>query len=158
MRREFALPEERPVIVMTEEMPYPLERAWVARYEPLYLAQWWRPRGYSNPIVESDLMSGGLWRIVQRDPEGNEFAFYGQYEEVDAMESVVQTFVSELFPHLTTRLTTEFATTERGTLVVTTHDLLSDANRHGYMRMGALERMAESSENYDRLLTQLMSR
>lgn len=158
MRREFALPEERPAIVMTEEVAAPFERAWTARFEPLYLAQWWRPRGYVNPIVEVDLAPGGLWRIVQRDPQGNEFAFYGTFTEVEAPRLAVQTFISELFPDVVSTMETEFMATSQGTLVVTTHDLLTESNRAGYLRLGALERMSECSDGYERLLRQLTGR
>lgn len=158
MRRGFALPDERPVVIMTEDTLFPLERAWVARYEPLYLGQWWRPHDYTNPIVELDLEVGGHWRIVQRDPQGNSFSFYGVFEEVEPMSRTVQTLVSELFPEKLTRITTEFVATARGTLILTEHDLGDMETRSGYLRLGALERMAETSENYATLLGQLMQR
>lgn len=158
MRRTFSLPEDRSVIEMTETVQAPLERAWVARYEPLYVAQWWKPLGYSNPIVELDVVSGGRWRIAQRDPEGNEFAFYGTYTAVEPMRRTVQTFVSELFPNVTTHITTEFSEVARGTQIVTTHAFAQESERRGYVGMGGVERMAEASTLYDRLLTKLAQR
>lgn len=158
MRREFALPEERPQIVMTEQVSAPVERAWTARFEPLYLAQWWRPRGYVNPIVEVDLVPGGRWRIVQRDPEGNEFAFYGAFETVEEPWVAVQSFTSELFPGVHSTLTTEFVMNTKGTTVITTHETESRVWLQGYLRMGGLERMSESSNRYGKLLAQLGSR
>ena len=62
------------------------------------MAQWWRPNGYVNPIVEIDPVQGGHWRISQRDPEGNEFSFYGVFTEVVPHVRTVQTYISELFP------------------------------------------------------------
>jgi uncharacterized protein YndB with AHSA1/START domain len=158
MRREFALPEDLPQIVMTEEVSAPIERAWVARFEPLYLAQWWRPRGYTNPIVEVDLVPGGRWRISQRDPEGNEFAFYGRFETVEEPRMAVQSFTSELFPEVSSTLTTEFVSCSSGTTIITTHEAESLAWRRGYLCMGGLERMAESSDRYGLLLSQLKPR
>jgi uncharacterized protein YndB with AHSA1/START domain len=155
MRRTFSLPEDRSVIEMTEIVQAPLERAWVARYEPLYVAQWWMPMGYTNPIVELDVVPGGRWRIVQRDPEGNEFAFYGTYSSVEPNLRTVQTFVSELFPDVTTHITTEFSEVPRGTQIVTTHAFAEEFQRRGYMNMGGVERMAEASVLYDRLLHKL---
>ncbi|MCB2411391.1 SRPBCC domain-containing protein [Demequina sp. TTPB684] len=158
MRREFALPEERPQIVMTEEVSAPIDKAWTVRFEPLYLAQWWRPNGYVNPIVEVDLVPGGRWRISQRDPEGNEFSFYGAFTAVDEPRVAVQSFRTELFPTLESTMTTEFTSHPRGTTIVTTHEL-PDANwLRGYLRLGALERMAESSEHYGHLLAHLRPR
>lgn len=158
MNREFALPGEAPAIVMTERVTAPVERAWTARFEALYVAQWWRPGGYGNPVVEIDAVEGGHWRVSQRDPEGNEFTFYGVFEDVVPLKRAVQTYVSELFPDFPTVLTTEFRETNTGTVVVTTHVFPSDFVRSGALRLGILERMAESSDRYGRLLTQLASR
>ena len=158
MRREFALPDDHPAVVMIEDVAARMEMAWTARFEPLYLAQWWRPRGYVNPIVEVDLIVGGHWRIGQRDPEGNEFAFYGVFEEVDEPSVAVQTFVSELFAHIPTRLTTEFSRTPEGTQIVTTHEFPDEMSRRGALRLGVLERMSESSDHFDILLAQLQQR
>lgn len=158
MRRAFALPEERPQIIMTEEVGAPIERAWTARFEPLYLARWWRPRGYVNPIVEVDLVPGGRWRISQRDPQGNEFAFYGTFETIEEPRIAVQSFRSELFPDLDTTLTTTFSSRAHGTTIVTTHELPDMSSRRGYLLLGALERMSESSANYGALLSQLRPR
>jgi uncharacterized protein YndB with AHSA1/START domain len=155
MRRTFALPDERSIIETTEVVASPREQAWVARFEPLYVAQWSMPMGYSNPIVEVDLVEGGRWRLVQRDPEGNEFAFYGQFLTVEPSERTVQTFVSELFPEVTSHVTTEFADHSRGTRIVTTHAFAEERERRGFVRMGGVERMAEASILYDRLLHKL---
>ncbi len=158
MRREFALPEERPLIIMTEEVSAPIDKAWTVRFEPLYVAQWWRPVGYVNPIVEIDLVPGGRWRVSQRDPQGNEFAFYGSFDIVEQPRIAVQSFRTELFPSLDSTVTTEFTSHARGTTIVTTHEL-PDANwLRGYLRIGALERMAESSHHYGLLLSELRPR
>lgn len=158
MRREFALPADVPAIVMTEEVAHPLERVWTARFEPLYVANWWRPDGYVNPVVELDAVTGGGWRISQRDPEGNEFSFYGVFIEVVPLERTEQSFTSELFADIPTRLTTEFHRSQAGTVVVTTHVYPSDEIRRGAIALGTIERMAESSDRFGELLNQLGSR
>lgn len=158
MRRTFALPEERSIIEMTEVVTAPVEQAWLARFEPLYVAQWSMPTGYSNPIVEIDHVEGGRWRLVQRDPEGNEFAFYGQFLTVEPMSLTVQSFVSELFPEVTSHITTEFAEHFNGTRIVTTHAFAEEWHRRGYVRMGGVERMAEASVLYDRLLHKMVGK
>ncbi len=158
MRRQFALPGERPQIVMTEEVAAPIERAWIVRFEPLYLAQWWRPRGYFNAIVEVDLVPGGRWRVSQRDPEGHEFAFYGRFETVEEPRIAVQSFTSELFPDVLSTVTTEFVSRPRSTTIITTHETESMRTLQGYLRLGALERMSESSDRYGKLLSQIKPR
>lgn len=155
MRRTFAIPEDRTVIEMTEIVSAPRERVWVARTEPLYIAQWWMPVGYSNPIVEVDLVEGGTWRIVQRDPDGREFSFYGKFLTIEPHRYVVQTFVSELFPEVTIHITSHYKDHPRGTEVSTVYAFESDVQRRGYIRLGGVERMAEASALFDRLLAKL---
>jgi len=158
MRREFSLPAESPAIIMREGIRYSVERAWNVRFEALYVAQWWRPKGYVNPIVEIDAVQGGHWRISQRDPEGNEFSFYGVFTEVVPLVRTVQSYISELFPELPTVLTTEFHATPAGTVVVSTHVYPDEVTRTGALHLGVIERMSESSDRYEELLSQLGSR
>ena len=155
MRRTFSFPEDRSIIEMTEWVEAPRERAWVARYEPLYVAQWWMPLGYTNPIVEMDVVEGGRWRIVQSDPDGNQFAFYGTYLAVEPQVRTVATAVSELFPEVTTHVTTEFSDIPNGTQIVSTYAFAEESERRGYLNLGGAERLAEGSTQYDRLLTKL---
>jgi len=155
MRRTFSFPEDRTIIEMTEWVEAPRERAWTARYEPLYVAQWWMPLGYSNPIVEMEVTEGGRWRIVQRDPEGNEYAFYGTYLTVEQHVRTVHTAISEIFPEVTTHITTEFSDIPNGTQIVTTLAFAGENERRGYLNLGGAERLAEASTQYDRLLGKL---
>jgi len=158
MKREFALPADIPAIVMSEYLGHPLEKAWTVRFEALYVGQWWRPQGYVNPIVEINPVKDGHWRISQRDPEGNEFSFYGTFTEVIPLRRTVQVFISELFPDVPTVLTTDFHRIPQGTLVVSTHLYPDDHARTGALHLGTIERMAESSDRYDELLASIASR
>jgi len=45
-----------------------------------------------------DVCPGGLWRVVQRDSEGNENGFHGEYQEIVYPERLVQTFEWEGMP------------------------------------------------------------
>lgn len=45
-----------------------------------------------------DVKKGGIWRYIQRDAEGNEFAFNGVYHEVSSPEKLINTFEVEGFP------------------------------------------------------------
>jgi len=71
MRRGFSLPAELPAIIMREAIRHTVERTLTVRFEALYVARWWRPKGYVNPIVEIDAVQGGHWRISQRDARWN---------------------------------------------------------------------------------------
>ena len=42
-------------------------RAWT---DPVQLAQWWAPKGFTNPVCEIDVRIGGALRIRMASPRG----------------------------------------------------------------------------------------
>jgi uncharacterized protein YndB with AHSA1/START domain len=56
-----------------------LFRAWI---EPDLLKQWFTPRPWTTPVVETDVRPGGASYILMRGPDGNEFPNRGVYLEV----------------------------------------------------------------------------
>ena len=44
-------------------------KAWT---DPKQVAQWWGPKGFTNPVCEMDVRPGGALRIVMRAPDGAE--------------------------------------------------------------------------------------
>lgn len=63
-------------------------QAWT---DPGWMAQWWGPRGFANPVCEIDARPGGTWRIVMRGPDGSEHPARGVYREVVQPERLVWT-------------------------------------------------------------------
>lgn len=63
-------------------------KAWT---DPERMAQWWGPRGFTNPVCEMDVRPGGAYRIVMRSPEGVEYPIKGVYREVVAPARLVMT-------------------------------------------------------------------
>lgn len=47
----------------------PRELVWKAWTDPAQVAQWWGPRGFSNPVCEWDARPGGRIHIVMRASE-----------------------------------------------------------------------------------------
>ena len=41
--------------------------------DPKHRAQWWGPKGFTNPICELDARPGGKIRIVMRGPKGSDY-------------------------------------------------------------------------------------
>ena len=46
------------------------------------MAQWFGPRGFTNPVCELDVRVGGSIRIVMRGPDGNDYPMTGVFREV----------------------------------------------------------------------------
>jgi uncharacterized protein YndB with AHSA1/START domain len=74
------------------------EKIWDAYTDPVAIPQWWGPAKYTTNVEKMDVKVGGEWRYTQKDADGNEFAFHGEYTEVVAPERLVSTFIFEGTP------------------------------------------------------------
>jgi uncharacterized protein YndB with AHSA1/START domain len=61
--------------------------------------RWWGilDERYSLPICDIDLRVGGKWRWVGKGPDG-EFAFHGEYREIDPPGRLVFTEIFDPYP------------------------------------------------------------
>jgi uncharacterized protein YndB with AHSA1/START domain len=57
-----------------------------------HTAQWWGPKGFTNPVCELDARTGGAIRIHMRAPDGAVYPMTGRFEEIVEPERLV--FVS----------------------------------------------------------------
>lgn len=67
-------------------------KAWT---EPKYIAQWWGPHEFTNPVCELDVRPGGSILIDMRASDGVVFPMKGTFHEVEAPERLV--FTSRAF-------------------------------------------------------------
>jgi len=82
-------------IVITRVFDAPRELVFKAWLDPGHLAQWWGPKGFTNPICEVDARPGGSWRVVMRAPDGSEYPCKGIYREIVAPERLVFSNMAE---------------------------------------------------------------
>lgn len=94
-RLAVALPEGRPYVLMTRMLDGPRELVWACMTQPQHFSRWWGPRGYTNEITAFEARVGGKWRVIQRNPEGQEFIFRGAFRELVAPERLVWTLGME---------------------------------------------------------------
>lgn len=59
-------------IVMSRVYEAPRELVWQAMTDPRHVARWWGGPGFTNPICEMDVRTGGAWHHVMRFPDGHE--------------------------------------------------------------------------------------
>ena len=69
-------------LVLTRLIDAPAEKLYRAWTQPELLKQWFAPKPYTTPVVETDLHPGGATLVVMRGPDGNEFPNRGVYLEV----------------------------------------------------------------------------
>jgi uncharacterized protein YndB with AHSA1/START domain len=82
-------------LFITREFDAPRELVFKAHTDPKLYVQWIGPRRYTTTLMKFEPRSGGMWRYVSRDKDGNEYAFHGMYHEVLAHERLIDTFEFE---------------------------------------------------------------
>jgi uncharacterized protein YndB with AHSA1/START domain len=88
---DIATPTSDRELILTRIIDAPREKVFKAWTDPELLKQWFTPRPFTTPIVETDVRPGGASLIVMRDPDGNEYPNRGVYLEVIANERLVFT-------------------------------------------------------------------
>jgi len=79
-------------IVMTRVFDAPRKLVFEAWTTPKYLPQWMLgPEGWTMPVCEIDLRTGGAWRFAWRNSDGKEMGMSGVYKEVLPPERIVST-------------------------------------------------------------------
>jgi uncharacterized protein YndB with AHSA1/START domain len=66
-------------------------RAWT---DPVQLAQWWGPKGFTNPVCEIDVRIGGALRIHMRGPDGSIYPMKGEFREIVPPERLAFTNIA----------------------------------------------------------------
>lgn len=66
--------------------------------DPKLLTKWMGPRDLAIKIDKYEAGSGGKWRILNVDKNGNEFAFHGVCHEEARPERLIRTFEFEGLP------------------------------------------------------------
>lgn len=95
---DFHLQERE--IVVTRTFNAPAQVVFDAMTQPQHVRRWWGPKsiGYTFVACDIDLRPGGKWRYVQLTPDGSEFAFSGEYREIDPPRRAVLTECYEAMP------------------------------------------------------------
>ena len=151
-KTEMTIDREKRQLTISRAFAAPRALVWQAMTDAELMPQWWGP-GYLTTTVERlELWPGGRYRFVQRDAEGNEYAFRGQYREVTPPERVAMSFEFEgMAGHVIEQVMTLTERDGRTTLtVVETYPSLEDLD--GMLESGMEDGMNESYERLDALL------
>ena len=142
-----------PLVRITREFDAPPSRVFRAHTDPELLVQWLGPRGLEMRIDSYDCRTGGSYRYVHSDANG-EYAFRGCFHEVRPDELIVQTFTFEGMPDgvALERLVLEDLGDGRTRLTATS---LVDSfeGRDAFLASGMETGVVEGYERLDELLT-----
>ncbi len=90
-------PEGLPFIDFTREFDAPVAAVFEAHRDPDLFRQWMTGDGFDMELDAHEFVSGGRWRYVHRDGNG-EYAFHGMFHTVRDNEFAIQTFEFEGLP------------------------------------------------------------
>jgi uncharacterized protein YndB with AHSA1/START domain len=142
-------------IVITQVFDAPRERMLKTRTDPILTPQWWGPRNPTTTVDKMDVRPGGVWRFVQRDADGNEYAFKGVYHDVTPPERLIFTFEFEGMPGDVLLETMTFEEQDSKTKLTDQSVFQTVADRAGMLESGMEGGAAETMERLAELLAKV---
>jgi len=82
-------------VILTRVFDAPRSLVFKAWTDPKMMAQWWGPKGFTNPVCELDVRPGGKMLIHMQGPDGAVYPMTGVFREVIAPERLVFSDVAE---------------------------------------------------------------
>lgn len=70
----------------------PREQVFRMLTDPVELATWWGPHGFTTPSIELDLSVGGRFRLSMQPPEGEVFHLSGEFLEIEPSSRLAYSF------------------------------------------------------------------
>lgn len=142
-------------LFITREFDAPRELVFKAHTDPDLYTRWVGPRELTTDLVTFEPVSGGRWRFIQKDKNGNEFGFHGVNHDVTAPERLISTFEFEGLPesgHVILE-TTKFEDLPGGRTRVTTQSVYQSVeDRDGMIASGMESGVVEGHERLDEIL------
>ena len=143
-------------IIATREFNAPRQLVFKISTDPKLIPQWWGPRRLTTRVDKMELRPGGLWRFVQHDESGNEFAFHGVYHDCIAPERMVFTFEWEGLPgHVLMETLTLEELPGAKTKLIDSSVFQTVADRDGMLQNGMEGGADESMDRVDELLAKV---
>jgi uncharacterized protein YndB with AHSA1/START domain len=106
-KNNLVVEREERAYEMSRVFDAPRERVWNACTDPELIPKWWGPRYLTTTVDKMDVKVGGVWRYIQKDADGNEYAFNGVFKEVLPPERLTYTFEFEpMAGHISTETIT----------------------------------------------------
>jgi uncharacterized protein YndB with AHSA1/START domain len=148
---KFEFPTDREIVI-TRIFDAPRELVFKASTNPDLIPQWWGPKRFTTTVESMDVLPGGGWRFIQRDQDGNEYAFHGVYLEIVPPEREIHTFEFAGMPGHVILETSIFAEFEGKTRLTVTDLFQTIEDRDGMFKSGMKEGATESMDRLEELL------
>lgn len=143
-------------LTLTRLLDAPPENVFRAWTEPALIKQWFTPRPWTTPVVETDVRPGGSNYILMRGPDGQDFPNRGVYLEVVPNQRLVLTdaFTKAWEPSDKPFMTAILTFVEEAGKTRYTARVLhwSEADREAHERMGFHEGWGKATDQLEALL------
>lgn len=147
-------------VVLIREFDAPRELVFKAFTDPELYVKWMGPRSLQMTLETFEPYSGGRWRYIHSDEQGNSYAFHGVNHDVTAPERIIGTFEFEGLPepgHVCLE-TVRFEELPGGRTRVITQDVFqSVADRDGMLQSGMEHGVNDGYDRLDDLLEELQN-
>ncbi len=144
-------------LFITREFDAPRELVFKAHTDAKLYVQWLGPHGYEMILEEFEPVSGGKYRYLHKDKEGNAYAFRGTFHTMTE-ELMIQTFEFEGMPesgHVALD-TMKLEKLPNNRTRITIHSVYqSVADRDGMVQSGMESGVVEGYERLDDLLKKM---
>lgn len=144
-------------LFITREFDAPRELVYKAHTDANLYAQWLGPHGYEIVLETFEPVSGGKYRYIHKDKEGNAYAFHGTIHTMSE-ELMIQTFEFEGMPepgHVTLD-TARLEKLPNNRTKITIHSVFqSVADRDGMVASGMENGVRDGYERLDDLLAKM---
>jgi uncharacterized protein YndB with AHSA1/START domain len=144
-------------IRMSRDFDAPRELVFKAMTDPALVAKWWGQSTSTTIVDKLEARPGGIWRYVQREPDGSEYAFHGVYHSVNSPESLIYTFEFEGMPGHVLLETITLEDHNGKTRVIDSSVFQSVEDRDGMLQSGMEEGATDSWDQLEALLKTLRS-
>ena len=144
-------------VIITREFDAPRELVFKAHTDPKLYVQWLGPRGYEMILDTFEPHSGGRYRYVHKDQNGNQFGFHGVFHEISE-ERMIQTFEFEGLPeggHVTLDTMRLESLPGNRTRVTIQSLFQSVSDRDGMVQSGMERGVNEGYERLDEVLANM---
>lgn len=145
-------------IFITREFDAPRDLVFKAFIDPDLYKEWIGPRELTTEILVFEPVNGGSWRYIQRDEEGNEYAFHGVNHEVLPPQRIIGTFEFEGLPetgHVILQTLQLESLPDDRTRLIDQSVFQSVEDRDGMLQSGMEMGIDESYQRLDELLSNL---
>ena len=144
-------------LFITREFDAPRELVFRAHTDPHLFVQWLGPRGYEMILETFAPVSGGEYRYIHKDNDGNEYCFHGTFHEM-SLEHMVQTFEFEGYAgHVSLDSMTLDELPGNRTRITIQSVFQSVSDRDGMIQNGMEKGVREGYERLDEIFVTMMS-